>query len=201
MSLDSLKIWKSKIYKNYIHIFCLQSKCFVCIHKHYSVDAWKEFAAANEGILEVSLDYVVNYIAIDKTSIFKKLQTTFIEKNKKFFKVNLLTWCIVSFQLTILKCFQSLSCLYKYNILGNIIRWLWSSKIAVTNVVKWFALFDSTSRPAQGRGRGTWRSCVPLLRPSPTSSTSVWTLPTATRNILYNLYETSERHFPNTQLW
>lgn len=87
MSRDSLKIWKSNIYKNYIHIFCLQSKCFVCIHKHYSVDAWKEFAAANEGILEVSLalDYVVNYIAIDKTStsIFKKFQTTFIEENKE----------------------------------------------------------------------------------------------------------------------
>lgn len=85
MSRDSLKIWKSKIYKNYIHIFCLQSKCFVCIHKHYSVDAWKEFAAANEGILEVSQDYVVNYIAIDKTStsIFKKFQTTFIEENKE----------------------------------------------------------------------------------------------------------------------
>lgn len=79
-------VWKFEnlIYKNYLHIFCLQSKCFVCIHKHYSVDAWKEFAAANEGILEVSLDYVVNYIAIDKTSIFKKLQTTFIEKNKEF---------------------------------------------------------------------------------------------------------------------
>lgn len=85
MSQNSLKIWKSNIYKNYIHIFCLQSKCFVCIHKHYSVDAWKEFAAANEGILEVSLalDYVVNYIAIDKTStsIFKKFQT--IEENKE----------------------------------------------------------------------------------------------------------------------
>lgn len=34
--------------------------------------------------------------------------------------MNLLTWCIVSFQLTLLRCFQSLSCLYKYNILGNI---------------------------------------------------------------------------------
>lgn len=74
------KFEKSNIYKNYIHIFCLQSKCFVCIHKHYSVDAWKEFAAANEGILEVSLDYVVNYIA----SIFIKFQTTFIEENKEF---------------------------------------------------------------------------------------------------------------------
>lgn len=87
MSQNSLKIWKSNIFKNYIHIFCLQSKCFVCIHKHYSVDAWKEFAAANEGILEVSLalDYVVNYIAIDKTStsIFKKFQITFIEENKE----------------------------------------------------------------------------------------------------------------------
>lgn len=29
-----------------------RSKCFVCIHKHYSVDAWKEFATENEGILE-----------------------------------------------------------------------------------------------------------------------------------------------------
>lgn len=51
---------------NFIHVFCLQSKCFVCIHKHYSVDAWKEFAAENEGILEVglALDYVVNYIVV-----------------------------------------------------------------------------------------------------------------------------------------
>lgn len=25
----------------------------MCIHKHYSVDAWREFAAENKGILEV----------------------------------------------------------------------------------------------------------------------------------------------------
>ncbi|XP_062604696.1 GMP reductase 2-like [Saccostrea cucullata] len=29
-----------------------KSKCFVCIHKHYSVEAWKEFAAENKGIME-----------------------------------------------------------------------------------------------------------------------------------------------------
>lgn len=57
---------------NYMHVFCLQSKCFVCIHKHYSVDAWKEFAAQNEGILEVSLslDNVVNYIVNSYGQLF-----------------------------------------------------------------------------------------------------------------------------------
>lgn len=35
--------------------------------------------------VSLALDYVVNYIAIDKTStsIFKKFQTTFIEENKE----------------------------------------------------------------------------------------------------------------------
>lgn len=65
-------VWKSNNFMNYMHVFCLQSKCFVCIHKHYSVDAWKEFAAQNEGILEVSLslDYVVNYIVNSYGQLF-----------------------------------------------------------------------------------------------------------------------------------
>lgn len=33
--------------------------------------------------VSLALDYVVNYIAIDKTSIFKIFQTTFIEENKE----------------------------------------------------------------------------------------------------------------------
>ena len=39
---------------------CLsQAGVFTCIHKHYSVEAWKEFAAENKGILQVFL-YIIS---------------------------------------------------------------------------------------------------------------------------------------------
>ena len=34
--------------------FIFQHLMFTCIHKHYSIDAWKDFAAENKNILEVS---------------------------------------------------------------------------------------------------------------------------------------------------
>lgn len=81
--------------------------------------------------------------------------------------MNLGTWCIVSFRLTILRCFQSLSCLEKYNILGNIIRWLWSSKIAVRKCCEMICIVWQHVAASTGTGEGDLKKLCAIIEAVP----------------------------------
>lgn len=41
-----------------------EHKCYTCIHKFYSLDAWKEFAASNKAILPYVAASSGNYYKI-----------------------------------------------------------------------------------------------------------------------------------------